>query len=333
MTAVSALAPALPTPRGELSARVCEALRAEPGTPVPSAGDPDPFGADLHLTLHTCYELHYRGFADVDETWEWDPALLALRGDLERRYLAALREAAPGGDDLDAELDQLTSTPAEPSGPSVYLRDEGRWEQIREYFVHRSIYHHKEADPYVWVIPRLTGQAKAALVAVEFDEFGGGRGERVHARLYADLLAGAGLDPTYLRYLDVVPTPMLALVNMMSMFGLHRAHRGALVGHFASVEITSPPGSARMVQALRRFDADPACVAFYREHVEADAVHEQIMRREVIGDLLAREPEQRAALVFGIQVTDLLEERFADHVLGAWRAGRGSLLTEGALDG
>ncbi|SUA46559.1 Uncharacterised protein [Nocardia africana] len=87
-----------------------------------------------------------------------------------------------------------------------------------EYFAHRSIYHHKEADPYAWVIPRLRGQAKAALVAVEYDEFGAGRGEDVHARLFADLLAGAGLDDTYLHYLDAVPAPMLALVNMMSLF-------------------------------------------------------------------------------------------------------------------
>ncbi|MBF6370919.1 iron-containing redox enzyme family protein, partial [Nocardia puris] len=120
---------------------------------------------------------------------------------------------------------------------------EGRWWQVQEYFVHRSIYHHKEADPYVWAIPRLRGQAKASLVAVEFDEYGGGHGDRVHARLYADLMAGAGLDDGYLHYLEHVPAPMLAIVNMMSLFGLHRELRGALVGHFADVEITSPPGS------------------------------------------------------------------------------------------
>ena len=56
--------------------------------------------------------------------------------------------------------------------------------------MHRSIYHHKEADPHAWVIPRLRGTAKAALVAVEFDEFGGGHADRMHSQLYADLLGG-----------------------------------------------------------------------------------------------------------------------------------------------
>ncbi|MGK8524003.1 iron-containing redox enzyme family protein [Nocardia asteroides] len=315
----------LPRPRGALSEAVVELLRGEPGGVVPELGSVDPYGEDLHLALHTCYELHYHGFATVDADWEWDPGLLGLRAAMEQRFLRALRDDVPGGADLDAELDQLLVTPADPPGPSRFLRDEGEWWQMREYFVHRSIYHHKEADPYAWVIPRLRGQAKASLVAVEFDEFGGGRGERVHAQLYADLLAGADLDPGYLRYLDAVPAPMLALVNMMSLFGLHRSWRGALVGHFATVEITSPPGAQRMVEALERLDADPACVLFYREHVEADAVHEQVMRTGVIGDLLRREPELTESVVFGIQVTNMLEDRFADHVLEAWRSGHSSL--------
>ncbi|MFI6866102.1 iron-containing redox enzyme family protein [Nocardia sp. NPDC050406] len=318
---------ALPRPRGELSARVLDVLRGAPGSALPSPPDLDPYGEDLHLTLHTCYELHYHGYDAVDPGWEWDPGLLTLRASLERTFLDALRRDTEGGADLTAELDQLLVTPTEPTGLSAYLRDKGEWWQVLEYFIHRSIYHHKEADPYAWVIPRLRGQAKASLVAVEFDEYGGGRGERVHARLYADLMAAAGLDATYLHYLDAVPAPMLALMDMMSLFGLHRRWRGALVGHFATVEITSPPGAARMVETLERFDADPACVLFYREHVEADAVHEQVMRRDVIGDLLAREPELTESVVFGIQVTNLLEDRFADHVLSRWHHDQSSLRT------
>ncbi len=41
---------------------------------------------------------------------------------------------------------------------------------------------------------------------------------------------------------------------------------------------------------MRRAGAGPAAVRFYTEHVEADAVHEQLVRREVIGGLLAAEP-------------------------------------------
>jgi len=296
-----------------------------------SLADADPAGLDVQLALYLCYELHYRGFAGVDAGWEWNPGLLYLRGRLEDVFLDDIRRAVG---DLEpdtgalAELDTLCIEPVDGSGLSYFLRDEGSWEQMREYFAHRSLYHLKEGDPHAWAIPRLSGQAKASFVAVEFDEFGAGRGARVHQQLFADLLDAADLDSTYLGYLDDVPAPTLAVVNLMSLFGLHRRLRGAAVGHFAATEVTSPPGSRRMVQALERLDAPEPCRAFYAEHVEADAVHEQVVRTDVVGDLVAREPELDADVVFGIRAFDVVETRLADHLMECWQTGTPSLRRE-----
>ena len=319
---------ALPEARGPLSAAVLEALRADPGgraTRWPRVGAADPWGEDLQLALHTCYELHYRGLPGVADGWEWDPELLRFRAALEGVFHEALRQAVPGGHRAEEALDALLVEPARDTGLSAHLRDEGDWPRLREYFVHRSIYHLKEADPHAFAIPRLTGGAKAALVAVEFDEYGGGRGERMHARLYADLLAAAGLDDGYLAYLDEVPAEPLALVNLMSLCGLHRGLRGALVGHFAAAEITTAPSARRLAAALERVGAAPECVRFFTEHIEADAVHEQVMRREVVGGLLAGEPDLAADVVFGVQATEYLEGRLADRLLAAWQRGETSL--------
>ncbi|MGH3999048.1 MAG: iron-containing redox enzyme family protein, partial [Pseudonocardiaceae bacterium] len=295
----------------------------------------DPYGEDLSLALYTCYELHYRSFDGVDSRWEWEPELLRLRAAMERSFLTALRCDINGGDtnggdtdchgDVTAALDALLVEPVPGNGVSHYLRDTAQWWQVREYIAHRSVYHLKEADPHAWVIPRLHGQAKASLVAVEFDEFGGGRGERAHAQLFADLMAAAGLSPAYLHYLDDVPAPAIATVNLMSMFGLHRRLRGALVGHFAAAEISTAPSAQRITQALERLGAGPACTLFFTEHIEADAVHEQVLRRDVIGDLLRREPHLAGDVVFGIAATELLEARLAGHLLDAWHSGVTSL--------
>ena len=315
----------LPAPRGPLSATVVAALAQRPSSeplPLADVDQADPYGEDLSLALYTCYELHYRGFDGVDSLWEWEPELLRLRAAMERVFLTALRGDINGGetgpDNVAAALDAVLVEPVPGNGVSHYLRDVAQWWQMREYIVHRSVYHLKEADPHAWLIPRLQGQAKASLVAVEFDEFGGGRGERVHAQLYADLMAAAGLSPAYLHYLDDVPGPALAVVNMMSMFGLHRRLRGAMVGHFAVAEVTSVPSARRIAQAMERLGAPPGCTHFFTEHVEADAVHEQVLRRDVIGDLLRREPHLAADIVFGIAATELLEARLARHLLNAW---------------
>ncbi|OBK88655.1 hypothetical protein A5649_15610 [Mycolicibacter heraklionensis] len=325
--------PRLPAACGPLSTTVCGLLRRPAGAapePFPPTTDTDPYGRDLQLALYVCYELHYRGFADVDPGWEWDVNLLGLRTQLEHAFLDRVRcdvGVIPLHATADTEMDAVATEPVRGDGPSWYLRDHGTWEQAREYFVHRSLYHLKEGDPHAWIIPRLTGQAKASFVAVEFDEYGAGRGPRVHQQLFADLLIAAGLDAGYLAYLDVVPAESLAVVNLMSLFGLHRRWRGAAAGHFAATEITSPPGSSRLVAALRRMGAPEPCVAFYAEHVEADAVHEQVVRHDVIGDLLDRNPHLETDVVFGIRALGAVEYRLSDVMISAWSAGRSSLLT------
>ena len=288
----------------------------------------DPYGLDLQLALYVCYELHYRGFAGVDPRWEWNPALLHVRGRLEDAFLSAVAgdvgEVGAGRTAAD-EMEALSVEPVDGEGPSYHLRDKGTWEQMREYFVHRSLYHLKEGDPHAWAIPRLTGQAKASFVAVEFDEYGGGPWAPGASAVVRRPDGRRRADTAYLGYLNNVPADALAVVNLMSLFGLHRELRGAALGHFASTEITSPPGSRRLVQALERLGAPGPCVEFYREHVEADAVHEQVVRTDVVGDLLAREPQLERDVVFGIRARDVVEDRLADHMMGCWAAGRSSL--------
>ncbi|AQS66076.1 iron-containing redox enzyme family protein [Streptomyces pactum] len=320
--------PRLPTARGPLSAAVGAYLLGK--GPLPGAGDAaaaQAYGDDLQLALYQCYELHYRGFAGVSPGLEWDPGLLRTRAALEQRFLSALRADTQVHDSVRDAVGALLVEPVDGYGVSHFLRDEGELWHLREYAAQRSLYHLKEADPHAWVLPRLWGRPKAAMAAVEFDEYGGGRPDRVHARLFAGLMADLGLETTYGAHLDAASAECLVTVNMMSLFGLHRALRGALVGHFAAVEITSSPGSRRLAEAMRRTGAGSAAEHFYDEHVEADAVHEQIVRHEVIDGLLEQEPHLAADVAFGIDATGYVEDRFGARLLADWRAGRSSLRT------
>ncbi|WP_030395115.1 iron-containing redox enzyme family protein [Kitasatospora purpeofusca] len=318
--------------RGPLSAAVVELVTAgppdgagRPGSARPGpAGGGDPWGEDHQLALHLCYELHDRGLPGVDPGWEWDTGLLGFRQSLERPFLAAVRaEAGPVPPLAELVEDLLTATGD--GGPSSHLLTEGERWQAREYLVHRSVYHLKEADPQLWLLPRIHGPAQAMLMTITYDEYGAGRPERAHALLFARMMADLGLDPSYGHYLDAVPAPALAVVNLMTLFGLHRSLRGAAVGQFAAIEITSPPGAARLATALARLGAGPDGTLFYREHIEADAVHEQLVRRGVIDELTATEPELARDIAFGMAAAAAVDGRFAAHLLDHWRAGRSSL--------
>lgn len=327
--------PSLPEPRGPISAAVLAALRGPDPCHLTAPETGSAYGEDLHLALYVLYELHYQGFEEVPDSFEWGLGPLSCRGALEERFLGALRTDVriAATDTAERALNELQVEPIADDGTGVthFLRNEGTLRQLREYAALRSLYHLKEADPHAWVIPRLRGRAKAAMAAVEFDEFGGGRADEIHAELFAHLMADLDLDTSYGHYVDAASAEALATVNLMSLFGLHRELRGALVGHFAAVEVTSSPASRRLAEALRRVGAGPAAVRFYTEHVEADAVHEQVVRHDVVGGLLESEPRLDADVVFGIRATSYLEDRLAVRLLGAWRKGSTALRTGAAL--
>jgi Iron-containing redox enzyme len=308
---------------------VISLLRGEPGEEPVVAAEDSLGDDDLQLALYLCYELHYRGFDGVDERWEWDPGLLGFRRALEGAFERALLDKVPPRDRVEAGRvgALLFELAADDGGPSLsrFLAAGGTLEQFREFAIHRSGYQLKEADPHTWAIPRLDGAAKSALVEVQADEYGSGRPERMHSRLFADAMDALGLDSSYGTYLELLPGTTLATVNVISLFGLHRRWRGALVGHLAAFEITSPEPNRRYANGLRRLGLE-AATAFYDEHVEADSVHENIAAYDLAGGLAGEEPELAAEIVFGAEALLELEARFASALLGSWKAGRSSLL-------
>ena len=66
--------------------------------------------------------------------------------------------------------------------------------------------------------------------------------------MFAVTMAELGLDPAYGGYVERLPGSTLATVNLISLFGLRRRWRGALVGHLAGFEISSP-GPERPLRA------------------------------------------------------------------------------------
>ena len=323
--------PWLPPGRGPLSGFLLEHLvhpvHRLPVAPAP-AGDPLS-GDDIQLFLYLCYELHYRGLAGVDEAWEWEPSLLRLRRAVEAAFETALRERVGepplSWGDVPGGLEALI---AEATGPSLsaYFLGRGTLAQFREFAIHRSGYQLKEADPHSWAIPRLSGPAKAALIEIQSDEYGGGVVGESHADLFAVTMAALDLDSTYGAYVDRLPGVTLATTNLISYFGLHRRWRGALVGHLAVFEMTSVEPMGRYAATLRRLGLPRSARRFYDVHVEADARHELVAAADLAGGLARSEPEIAGDIIFGARAIMAVEGRFAAHLLCSWAAGESSLL-------
>jgi hypothetical protein len=329
--------PSLPPPRGPVTDRLIDALQSAPGALDAGAGElaavEEPLAdEDLQLALYLCYELHYRGLPGVDDVWEWDPGLLAMRGRLEREFERSLLDAVPPprGAVPAAGIDLALRAIADEDGPSLssYVKVSASLEEVLEFLVHRSAYQLKEADPHSWAIPRLSGPPKAALIEIQSDEYGGGRVEWIHAELFARAMRALGLDSNYGAYLERIPAVTLATVNLMSLFGLHRRWRGAIVGHLALFEMTSSIPNRRYAEGLRRLGFDGDATLFFDEHVTADAVHEAIAAVDLAGGLAHQDESLGADIVWGARALAHLDARWASHVLGCWSEGRSSLLGE-----
>jgi heme oxygenase-like protein len=326
----------LPRPRGPFSEHVFAQMLAADPTPTPfDATAVDVLADDdSQIALWALYELSYRGFDDVDPGHEWSPALLTTRAQIEAAFEGAIRELTdPAVDEVIGEPDrvaeQVVALVEHDRGPGLaqYLQRKATEEQYREFLVQRSLYHLKESDPHAFGIPRLDGAPKVALAELQYDEFGGGRADRLHSTLFARALDGAGLDPTYGAYVDVVPAPTLAVNNAMSLFGLHRRLRGALMGHLAAFESTSSLPCKRYSGGAERLGFDDRVTDYFDEHVEADAVHEQLATRSICQRLVDQEPELHRDVLFGAAACLRLDARSGQQMLDAWTEGGSALLS------
>jgi hypothetical protein len=289
---------------------------------------------DLHLALWTLYELHYRGFDEVDPVREWDPSLIEARQPLEALFEEALRaEAAPAvvaamsaSDEVAEQIEHLIDN-VEGSDLVKFVQREASLEQFRELMSQRSVYTLKESDPSSFLLPRLDGRTKAALAELQYDEYGGGRADRLHATLFAKALTGCGLDPTYGAYVDTTPGPVLAVNNAMSLFGLHRRLRGAALGHLTAFESTSSLPCRRIASGVRRLGLPDEVWDYFDEHVEADAVHEQVALHDICGAAVADDPSLREDVLLGAAVCLQTEATAGNATVDAWRSGASALYT------
>jgi hypothetical protein len=271
--------------------------------------------------------LHYRGFDDVSDDWEWHPEIVSFRSELEGRWAAALSALAVPGLGAESIPGALAELTGRQDGPDLsgYLARQATSGQFAEFLAHRSVYQLKEADPHSFGIPRLDGAVKAALVEIQADEYGSGRPGRMHSELFRRAMRWLELDDSYGYYVPAVPAVTLAVSNLMSLFALHRRWLGALLGHLAALEMTSTQPNRRYAAGARRLGASQQSYWYFTEHVEADAVHEQIAAHDLCGGYAAEHPGRVADILFGAACCLALDSQLAAHLVNCWEAGDSSL--------
>ncbi|CAM3157205.1 iron-containing redox enzyme family protein [Nocardioides dubius] len=320
----------LPQSRGPYSGWVRRRMLGMDAGRAPAAPEPDTMldDPDVQLALWMLYEVHFQGFEEAEEGIEWDLGLLAFRQVLEvpfetvlRDVGAPLRRPRATARIVDGLRDLIAQAPD--PGLARFLQRKANADQFVDFLKQRSVYHLKEADAHSFVLPRVRGGVKVALAEVQYDEYGAGRVDRLHQDLFAKALIACGLDGQYGRYVDSADAATLASSNALSLFCLHRRHRGAALGHLAAFESTSSIPCRRISQGAERLELPGEVFDYFDEHVEADAVHEQIAVTDLCGALVVHEPELATDVLLGAEVCLQLGARADQALLDRWAGETG----------
>ena len=249
--------------------------------------------------------------------------LLAVRRDLERDLEQRLRARwdAPGA---RRRASRRRSSPGWPSRTAPRLaahvhRDATR-EQVLELLRLRSVYHLKESDPTAWAVPRLPTAAKAALMELQYDEYGTGDPNRLHAHLFAARdggqragrvvrrlrRRGAGRGPrAEQRDVAVRAAPPAARGGARPPRGVRGDQLAAVAADGAGPERLGLAAGDRRTTTPSTWRRTP-CTSSSR-------------CARVCGSLLREEPALEADVWFGAFTCLDLEDRFAVRLLERWQ--------------
>jgi hypothetical protein len=89
--------------------------------------------------------------------------------------------------------------------------------------------------------------------------------------------------------------------------------------------MTSSLPNRAYANGLRRLGGDTTATRFYDEHVEADAVHEQIAAHDLCGSFAAAEPEAAPDVLFGARCALAVDALWAADLLAGWSRGESTL--------
>lgn len=134
---------------------------------------------------------------------------------------------------------------------------------------------------------RLPVQAKLECARNFWDEMGHGKPSAMHGQMLERMVLGLGLQPT----IGTTVWESLALSNTMLALAMTRRYAWQSIGALGVIELTAPSRVKKVSQGMRRLGLDGQMRAYFDLHGALDVSHAKAWLREVIGPLVALNPD------------------------------------------
>ncbi len=320
-------APPTPTP-----ARARRARDGQVATPLHTrlaramAADDDPTWDQLRadgalderdelVTLMDLHDLWMAPITDLGgrERFQFHPTVVALKTELESRYLGRVRAAVRDDglalvDGADA-VAAMRRVGAAELVPEVYrwLADDATWPQIVDFLAHEGGPDAGFDDLVALAQVGIHDGPKVTLGANYWDEMGRGELDEVHTVLHDRLVEASEMPRIPRQHLPLEALHRMALGGVLAT---NRALQPELLGALGLLEMQAGPRCRAVIAALRRVDAPEGALPFYEEHALADPRHGKEWLDHVVAPLAEQHEGWGARMVDGARWRHAANHRF-----------------------
>jgi hypothetical protein len=274
--------------------------------PTEAAGEADELEA--LLTIHDLWMAPIERLGRrVDR--QHHPAVITVKGELERALLERLRARCPDDEAPTADpVAAVRRVAAASSLPEVYrwLEHEATWPELVEFLAMEGGPDAGFDDLVAMAQVGVRGEPKVCLAANYWDELGRGDIDAVHTELHTMLVEAIGM-PAIPR--SELPTGALERMALGGVLATNRKLQPEALGAFGLLELQAGPRCRAVVRALERLGAPAGALPFYVEHAQADPRHGKEWLDHVIAPLSTSEV-WRDGLVRGARWRAEVNRRF-----------------------
>lgn len=265
---------------------------------------------EIHASLFMLYDLHVARAQERRAVNQFNPDLIRLRNEIERKWLAHElgQFDIPVVENTDTESliaamkDLWHRHPASHHPIFDFLEHEATREQLCAFFQSDSALNIRFFDLIVLSLLGSEESVRKELAQNFWDESGRGDAKQGHVALFRHLLDTVGIGQAPDDHASTLEWQGLAGYNLFIMTGLNRQHNFKSLGVMAMTELLDPKQYEKLARGCRRLGlGSDGELDYYDEHVTIDVVHGEGWLRNVIAPIVTRHPQALRDVLIGAQ--------------------------------
>ena len=179
-----------------------------------------------------------------------------------------------------------------------FIRKKATRNDLRFWLAQESTLDQRFDDVLATLQIGTNGTVKMEVAKNYWDEMGNGDLNKMHTRLFSELLDELEVTPSYIAA-TILPASLLT-GNLSSCLSLHRHLFYEALGFFGVVEYLAPSRFTHVLSALQRNGVSEQGQAYHKLHIWIDRIHGASWFNDVVRSVVEEKPESAKSILRGV---------------------------------